>query len=480
MAKHRLCRAIALLSLCAVTPALAQTFESNPLALEPGAHAVGFRLLQSEDRSRLVTGGTGSRVHPRPVRTYLWYPAQGTSPAMRFGRYVSLADGDVWPAEIVGSTVETMRFSRRPLARSLTPGAYAALLQQPVLASENATPLPGPFPLIVVGQGLYYESPISFAMTAEYLAARGFVVATAPLVGTNSPIVRLDVPGLETQVRDLEFVIAKARELPFVSRNALGVLGFDMGGMAGVLLAMRNPDVDAFVSLDSGIVMDHPSGLPKVSPGYDPLALRVPWLAGMRAMGMGMARNSQTPSLLETAVHADRYVLLLPDAMGHEGFTTEGLVPGRRAVAGYWPAATAAGAEGHRVARQYVSNFFAAFLGHDAKSRAFLSEPPATASSGSKVMLERRAAVPVSITYDELVQSIVAGRASDAMTRLRSLATADPNHVLLKESSLLRLIASLQFTWALTKEIRPVIEFTIERYPASAGAREMLAALESP
>jgi hypothetical protein len=28
--------------------------------------------------------------------------------------------------------------------------------------------------------------------------------------------------------------------LPFVSGDRLGVLGFDMGGMAGVLLAMRN------------------------------------------------------------------------------------------------------------------------------------------------------------------------------------------------------------------------------------------------
>ena len=213
---------------------------------------------------------------------------------MRFGRYAALADGDVWPAEIIGTTRDTLAYSRRPLSRSVTPAAYAALLQQPVLARENAKPLDGPFPLIVVGQGLYYESPIAFAMMAEYLAARGFVVGTAPLAGTNSPIVRLDVPDLETQVRDMEFVIARARELPFVSRDSLGVLGFDMGGMAGVLLAMRNRDVDAFVSLDSGIVMDHPSGLPKISPDYDPSALRVPWLIGMREMGLAMARNSQT------------------------------------------------------------------------------------------------------------------------------------------------------------------------------------------
>jgi hypothetical protein len=99
MAKRRLRGAIALLSLCVVTPALGQTFESNPLALEPGAHAVGFRLLPSEDRSRLVTGGTGPRVHPRPVRTYLWYPAHWGAQDRR-------------PPSFDGSDNPSARFSR--------------------------------------------------------------------------------------------------------------------------------------------------------------------------------------------------------------------------------------------------------------------------------------------------------------------------------------------------------------------------------
>src|SRR5207247_1200270 len=129
-----------------------------------------------------------------------------------------------------------------------------------------------------IGLGLYYESPITFAALAEYLAGRGFVVVTVPLVGTNSALVRIDAQDLETQVRDLEFAVARARQLPFVNPVRLGVVGFDMGGMAGVILAMRHPGVGAFASLDSGIVYPHPSGLPQASPSYDPLALRVPWL----------------------------------------------------------------------------------------------------------------------------------------------------------------------------------------------------------
>ena len=77
--------------------------------------------------------------------------------------------------------------------------------------------------------------------------------------------------------RSLEFVIAQARRFSFVSQDKLGVFGFDMGGMAGLILAMRNADVDAFVS-HAGILYPHPSGIPVASPHYDTLTLRAPWL----------------------------------------------------------------------------------------------------------------------------------------------------------------------------------------------------------
>jgi hypothetical protein len=72
---------------------------------------------------------------------------------MRFGRYATLADEDIWPADMVGSLHEKLAFSRRPLARGMGPAGYAALLQRPVLAVENAEPLAGTFPLVVIGQG---------------------------------------------------------------------------------------------------------------------------------------------------------------------------------------------------------------------------------------------------------------------------------------------------------------------------------------
>jgi hypothetical protein len=172
-------------------PAITMTQPRESQGLEPGAHPVGFRLFAEQHRSRSVAANKGTVMYPRPIRVYVWYPATAGGKPMAFGRYALLADEDVWPSEISGGARDVLRFSRGPLARSRDPSAFAALLKRPMRAAENAKPAAGRFPLIAIGQGLYYESPIVFAALAEFLAGRGFVVVSVPLVGTTSPLVRL-------------------------------------------------------------------------------------------------------------------------------------------------------------------------------------------------------------------------------------------------------------------------------------------------
>jgi len=242
-----------------------------------------------------------------------------------------------------------------------------------------------------------------------------------------------------------------------------------MGGMAGLVLTMRNRDVDAFVGLPTGILFEHPSGLPRSAPGYDPLALRVPWLQIMPVPAATPPPGSSTPSLFETAVYSERYLLLTPD-MDHMDITIDGLIEGRSRVVGVQQA-TPTGSEGQKAFRPYVLEFLRAFLGPDADSRAkglaFLSRAPEDA--GWKMTLEHRPAVPASITYEQFVEAVVAGRASEAIARLRSEAAVEPNHVMLSKESLQRLSLMLLFTWGRPKEAIPVIEFLIERHPAAGG-----------
>ena len=473
-----ICCTTALLLSVLLNEAYSQTDSaaSSPYSLEPGEYTVGFKLIEGQDYTRAVTGGTSlSTAHPRPVRTYLWYPARSSGDAqpMRFGHYAALADEDIWPAEIAGNLRAELKYSQRALARSLGPERFEALLQKPVLAIEDAEALDGPFPLIVIGQGLYFESPVAFAALGEYLAGRGFVVATCPLVGTNSPIVNVDVQGLETEVRDLEFVIAQARRLPFVSPDKLGVFGFDQGGFVGVILAMRNVDVDAFVSVSSGVARSHTSDYLAASPHYDPLALRTPWLHSQAAAWLTNPPDFEPESLFETAVHSERY-LLLTEGIGHADYTSYALIEGRRVMQGY-SAATPEALEGHKAVIKYVANFFAAYLAGDAESLAFLSQDPKESNPGSTMTLEHRPAVRASITYEEFVQAVVAGQADQAIDELWALRETEPDHILLKDEYLWRLVVSLRNTWGLTEQTMPVIRFRAELHPTSANALWMLA-----
>jgi len=439
--------------------------------------SVGFELIEEIDYSRVVTGGVSPvQVHPRPIRIYLWYPARKSKEEkpMCFGDYVTYADEDIWPEKIVGKLREELKFINRPLARSLEPARFDSLLQQPVNAIEKAVPLEGPFPLIVIGQGLYYESPIAFAALAEYLAGQGFVVATCPLVGKNSPIVRCDLLDLETQVRDLEFVITQVCRYAFVSPDKLGVFGFDMGGMAGLILSMRNADVDAFVSVSSGILYPHPSGIPMSSPDYDPLALRIPWLHSIPTTWLPHGPDSLAGSLFENAIHSDRY-LLLTEGLGHVDYTSYALIEGRSAMRNYWVTANPKVIKSHEAVCEYICNFYNAFLTPDPESLMMFSKDPEDLFPDLSWSLKHRPATSASITYEEFVQAILAGQADKVIDELRALQESHPDHILLNNTYLMRLVWSLRDTWDLTEKLMPVIKFRAELYPSSDDAQWMLA-----
>jgi pimeloyl-ACP methyl ester carboxylesterase len=250
-----------------------------------------------------------------------------------------------------------------------------------------------------------------------------------------------------------------------VSEEDLGVFGFDMGAHAALILAMRNPTVDAFVSVSSGVADSH--GLLVASPDYDPLALRVPWLHAVH-----VEWPTQPPTLFDTAVHSERY-LLSTEGMAHVDFTTYALVEGRSAD--YGLAAGPVGVEGHKAVYRYVARFFAAFLKQDPDSLAFLSRDPKESIPGSNMTLEHRPAESASITYEEFVQAVLGDQVDHAIEEVRGLRDRHPENVLLNEEYLRRLAISLFWTWGFNREAMPVMRLRAELFPDSVDAQRMLA-----
>jgi tetratricopeptide (TPR) repeat protein len=89
--------------------------------------------------------------------------------------------------------------------------------------------------------------------------------------------------------------------------------------------------------------------------------------------------------------------------------------------------------------------------------------------------LEHRPAETLTITDEEFVQAVIAGHADSAISKVRSVKETQPNHILLDEEHLNRIVYSLRGTWGLDKEILPLLEFIVELYPTSSNALYMLA-----
>ena len=122
----------------------------------------------------------------------------------------------------------------------------------------------------------------------------------------------------------------------------------------------------------------------------------------------------------------------------------------------------------------YLTHFFDAFLRADAASVAWLDRDPRVAFPDRQMTLEHRAAIPPSISYDELVRDVVRGDAEAAIGRLRAIDEVEAGRAALDQVHMERLGFSLVFEWGLAKETLPLLAFTVARYPASGQARRTL------
>lgn len=447
--------------------------------LEAGPHAVGFQLIRDTDAGRAFGGLAGavspSGVPGRPMRVYVWYPAApGATAPLKVRDYVRMAadDFDLIPAGADPTDADPPL--PVPLARGLEAPVRTRLFDQPAAAVKDAPPGAGPFPLLLIGQGLYYESPLTHFVLAEYLASHGYVVATCPLLGTHSRLVNLSVVDLETEVRDLEFTLACARRLACVDQERLGVIGYDLGGMAGLLLCMRNPDVDAFASFDSGILTPHFSGLPGTHPDYDEKHFGIPWLHAIQARFVPADRARESGgTLFDRKTYGDSY-LLLPDTDNHGDFTAYAAFGIASAVPGYWgpvtrdrPAVLHAVAGGCRL-------FCDAYVRRVAAARTAMDDDAALRVGGAIARVERKPGRPMPPRPDALVQLLIERGVAGARPTIAELRAAHADSVLFDESVLNWLGYHFLLWWGREADAVAVLELNAEVFPASANAHDSL------
>jgi dienelactone hydrolase len=299
---------------------LAAALEAAPLAVTPGPHAVGFRVLNVQDATRRTPSGT-----LRPVQVSVWYPARAGAVAtpLLYRDYVAVAASETTlaPLHDAGRQAALARY-RGFLERNGIPAAgIDEWLAAPMRAQRDAAAEPGAFPLILIAQGMGGAVHDQAAL-GEHLASHGYVVATTP-----SPV-RLGVP-MESdadvlpmareQARDLEIARERLRSTPQVDGARTGLVGYSFGGRSALLLSGPSRGIQALVSLDGGIGTSAAKGwLPAAA--FDRRAVRLPILH-VHTEGDPAATPDLT--LLRSLRRAERTLARIA-GMAHHDFITFG------------------------------------------------------------------------------------------------------------------------------------------------------------
>jgi dienelactone hydrolase len=225
--------------------------------IEPGPYGVGYRAIEQYDYARsfqpkrdyfgeLIPGERG-----RPIQICIWYPAAvgvDASPVVMSDYAFTPPDDMRQYAFLAGIQNREVAFLHAILNNDQT--AVLDVLGTDMKGVRDADPAEGKFPLLVYHSD-FNRGIAENAVLCEYLASHGFVVATTHSFGPSTLTAEATAAALETMVGDMEYVVAALRGMEFVDPDRLGVFGYRAGGLAALLLAMRNYNVDAVLGLEA-------------------------------------------------------------------------------------------------------------------------------------------------------------------------------------------------------------------------------------
>ncbi|MEO6804595.1 MAG: dienelactone hydrolase family protein [Edaphobacter sp.] len=251
--------------------ALAQAVPLFRFIEQPGPHPVGLRVLEQYDYSRTFRSDvdalgkpfTGERA--RPLQTLVWYPAQKTS-----GRPMTVGDYGNLLATETSFDKPNMSSDWKEWIRAMTP-----TVKDPMWAVRDAPVVSGHYPVVIYAPSfgaMAWEN----ADLCEYLASHGYVVIASPDMGSINREMTSDLTGVNTQARDISFLIGYAKTLPDTDTSKIAVVGFSWGGISNLFAAARDNRISALVALDGS--MRYFPGLVKQAGDVHPDQMTIPLL----------------------------------------------------------------------------------------------------------------------------------------------------------------------------------------------------------
>ena len=246
----------------------------NKIDLKKGPHSVGFQHYTKADSTR-----TYSRVYdfsnqkiPRPIPISIWYPSSQDSPnkaPLKILDYMEiLKEEEEWENLPNEQILNWFYYANNP--------ANQAHLKEVTKSYLDLEESKGKFPVILYSPSFLASSVENFAM-CEYLASEGFIVIASPSRGTETRWFGNNLAKeMETQARDVEFLIKEAGLISNSDLTKIAVMGFSFGGLANIIAQMRNDNIKAVISLDG--TERYQYDLLKKSPFFEVNKMDVPYL----------------------------------------------------------------------------------------------------------------------------------------------------------------------------------------------------------
>lgn len=355
--------------------------------LEKGPYQVGFQHYTKSDSTRTysrVFDYTNNKV-PRPIPISIWYPIElqvtDLEPMKVLDYLEILKDEEEWEHLANEQILNWFYYANTP--------SNQQHLNEQTTAYENIEPGKGKFPVIVYAPSFQASSIENFAL-CEFLASHGYVVLSSPSRGTETRWFSNHLAKeMETQARDVEFLLKEAMQFPLSDQGKIALMGFSFGGLATLISQNRNGLVKALVSLDG--TERYQYELLSQSPFFDPKKLNVPYLhmaqkdipeLVLKEDHIDAALNSNF-QLFDSLSQSLAYQIKFHD-LTHSYFSTMGVLFADRDPRQDKPDSEIM--ESYRLMAMYTLNFFNATLKDDPQATRFLENNYANSASLKDVL----------------------------------------------------------------------------------------------
>ncbi len=346
------------------------------LSLPYGKYAIGFKHYISNDNTRTYERlyDWNKKVLARPIPISIWFPSQQQTKNsfMTVEDYmVILKEEEEWEELPNDRILDWFYYSNSASNKSH--------LREKVKAKNNTPPLRQKFPVVIYAPSYQASSVENFAL-CEFLTSHGFVVISSPSRGTENRF--LDggtTRDIETQARDIEFLINEISNKTYADVNNLAVIGFSFGGISNVLAQMTDKRIKAIVCLDGSVKYQFKKI--QLSPYFNLANFDLPFIfMSQKDIPIEVMREDNIDSTLNTRFdfydslkYSNAYYLKFND-LTHAYFSTMGVLFQDRDTR--QDKSDSEIMNSYKWANIYTLNFLNAFINNNSHAKLFLENKP--------------------------------------------------------------------------------------------------------